>query len=113
VLDAEIAEADGERMLLGYRAANSRMTLGMAIDHVIECDGPVETAMSVDGDQAELVLTAAAEPGVPIRVTKLIAYHSSRSEAPAELLNRCRWTLARAGRTGFASSCESASTMCV
>ena len=73
-------------MLLGYRTANSGMTLGMAIDHVVESEAPVETAMSADGGDLELVVTAAAEPGVPIRVTKLAAYHSSRSEAPAELL---------------------------
>jgi alpha,alpha-trehalose phosphorylase len=103
VLNAEIAEADGERMLLGCRAANSGMTLGMAVDHVIESDGRVETAMSIDPERMELVVTADAEPGVPIRITKLIAYHSSRSEAPSELVGRCRWTLARAGRVGFAS----------
>ena len=103
VLTAEIAEVQGDRMLLGYRTANSGMTLGMAIDHVIECDGPIETAMKVDGDHMELVVTADAEPGVPIRITKLIAYHSSRSEAPAELIGRCGWTLARGRRVGFAA----------
>ena len=103
VLCTEIAEAEGERLLLGYRACNSGMTLGIAVDHLIESDGPVDTTMSAEGDRMELVLTAAVEPGVPIRITKLIAYHSSRSESPAELLNRCRWTLARARRTGFAS----------
>ena len=69
VLNAEIADVEGDRVLLGYRTANSGMTLGMAIDHVVECEGPVETATSVEGDHAELVLTAAAEPGVPILVT--------------------------------------------
>ena len=103
VLNADIAEADGERMLLGCRATNSGMTLGMAVDHVIESDGQVETTMSVDPERMELVVTADAEPGVPIRITKLIAYHSSRSEAPSELVGRCRWTLARAGRVGFRS----------
>ena len=103
VLDAEIAEVEGHRMLLGYRTANSGMTLGMAIDHVIECEGPVETAMRPDGDHMELVVTADGEPGVPIRVTKYIAYHSSRSESPAHLLGRCGWTLARGRRAGFAA----------
>jgi alpha,alpha-trehalose phosphorylase len=103
VLTAEIAQAEGDRMLLGYRTANSGMTLGMAIDHVVESEAPVETAMSVDGGDLVLVVTAAAEPGVPIRVTKLAAYHSSRSEAPAELLERCGWTLERGRRAGFAA----------
>jgi alpha,alpha-trehalose phosphorylase len=103
VLNTEIAEVEGNRLLLGYRTANSGMTLGMAVDHVIECDGPVETATSADGDQAELVLTTVAEPGHPIRVTKLVAYHSSRSDAPAELVGRCGWTLARGRDAGFAA----------
>jgi alpha,alpha-trehalose phosphorylase len=100
VLTAEVAEAAGDRMLLGYRTANSGMTLGMAIDHVAECEGPIEATMSADSGHMELVVTAAAEPGVPIRVTKLAAYHSSRSEAPAELLERCGWTLERGRRLG-------------
>ncbi|MGZ8471794.1 MAG: beta-phosphoglucomutase family hydrolase, partial [Gemmatirosa sp.] len=103
VLSAEHAEADGTRILLGYRTANSGMTLGIGLDHVIESDTPFETAVTVDDDNGELVITADAQPGVPIRVTKYIAYQSSRVVAPAELVDRCSWTLARAKRTGFAS----------
>jgi len=103
VLRGEIAETDGERLLLGYRTSNSGMTLGIGVDHLIESDNPVETEISVDGGSGKLVVTADAGPGVPIRIVKLVAYQSSRSVSPSELLDRCRWTLARARRTDFAS----------
>ena len=38
-----------------------------------------------------------------IRVTKFVAYHSSRSAAPEELVGRCQVTLDRALRDGFAA----------
>ena len=36
VLEPRVATAKGERLLLGYRTANSGMTLGVGVDHVIE-----------------------------------------------------------------------------
>jgi alpha,alpha-trehalose phosphorylase len=103
VLEPVVADDDANRLMLGYRATNSRMTLGVAVDHVVETAAPYEIRVALDGDGGELVLTADARPGVPIRVTKYIAYQSSRSAPPAELVERCGPTLDRAVRHGFAS----------
>src|SRR5215204_5221181 len=101
VLDPQIVCAEAERLLLGYRAANSGMTLGVAVEHVIESAAPHQASVSADGDRSSVVLTVEAQPEVPIRVVKYIAYQSSRSEPPAELVERCTRTLNRAIGDGF------------
>src|SRR5689334_11035812 len=101
VLTCEVAREDGWRALLGYRTARSRMTLGVGVDHVVETELPHTVASSLDGDRGELVVTADARPGAPIRIVKSIAYHSSRSAAPEELVARCERTLDRAVSVGF------------
>ncbi|MBD0283741.1 MAG: glycoside hydrolase family 65 protein, partial [Thermoleophilaceae bacterium] len=101
VLNAEMACADGARVLLGYRTTNSGMTLGMAVDHVIETSASCDTAVSVEGDRAEFALTVDAQPAVPIRIVKFVAYQSSRSASPKELVDRCERTLTRVVRDGF------------
>jgi alpha,alpha-trehalose phosphorylase len=79
VLNAEVAEHDGLRMLLGYRTSSSGMTLGVGVDHVIESVAPHRTHVAMDGDTGELVVSVDALPGVPIRITKYVTYQSSRS----------------------------------
>ncbi len=101
VLHAEVAEAAEGRLLLGYRAARSGMTLAVGAAHVIDTDAPYETVESIDGDRGELVMTVDARPGVPIRLIKYVAYQSSRAERAGELVKRCERTLARATRDGF------------
>jgi alpha,alpha-trehalose phosphorylase len=103
VLHAEVAECGDGRLRLGYRATNSGMTLAVAAAHVIETAAPYEAVESVDGDRGELVITVDAQPGVPIRLVKYVAFQSSRAESPRELVERCERTLARAERDGFDS----------
>jgi alpha,alpha-trehalose phosphorylase len=101
VLQAEAARAEGNRILLGYRAANSGMSLAVGVDHVVESECRCRQSVTADGDRSRLVLSVDATPGVPIRITKYVAYQSSRSEPPAELDERCVATLDRAVRGGF------------
>ena len=101
VLDCELADAADGRILLGYRAANSGMTLGVGVEHVVATATGHQVAVTAGGDRSELVVTVDAQPGVPVRLTKFVAYQTSRSEPPPELVDRCRRTLDRAVRTGF------------
>jgi alpha,alpha-trehalose phosphorylase len=107
VLHAEVSEAAGDRILLGYRTAPSGMTLGLGVDHRIATAVPHETSVIADGDLSELVLAVDAQPGVPIRITKFAAYHSSRSAPAPELVGRCARTLDRVSRDGFGALVES------
>ncbi|MGE5636745.1 MAG: sugar phosphate nucleotidyltransferase [Nocardioidaceae bacterium] len=106
VLDPQVVEDEGGRMLVGYRTTNSGMTLGLGIEHVVETSSNHRTSTSLDGDAGELELTVDAQRGVPIRITKFVTYQSSRAAASGELVDRCRRTLDRVVRDGFESLLE-------
>jgi alpha,alpha-trehalose phosphorylase len=101
VLNVQAAELADRRILLGYQTTNSRMTLGVGVDHVIDAACSYTTTGSLDDSAREILITADARPGVPVRITKYATYQTSRSAPVAELVNRCRQTLDRAVRDGF------------
>jgi len=95
-------DRDGD-IILGYRCATSGMTLACAYHHVVETSLPYRVETSLAPDLAKSVFTVRAEPGRPFRLTKLVAYHSSRGVPPQELADRCVRTLARAREDGVES----------
>ncbi len=101
VLNVREAEQTDQRILLGYQTTNSGMTLGVGVDHVIDAACSSEVVGSLDDETGEILLTADAVPGVPIRITKYATYQTSRSIPVPELVSRCRRTLDRAVRDGF------------
>ena len=100
VLNVKAAELAGQRILLGYQTSSSKMTLGVGVDHVIDAACPYQAAGSLGDDASEVVVTADALPGVPIRIIKYATYQASRSIPVPELVGRCRRTLDRAVRDG-------------
>jgi len=101
VLNVQVAEQADQRVLFGYQTTSSGMTLGIGVDHVIDTACSYRAAGSVDDGTGEVLLTANAEPGVPIRITKYATYQTSRSIPVPELVDRCRRTLDRAVPDGF------------
>jgi alpha,alpha-trehalose phosphorylase len=101
VLNARDHLERDHRIITGYRTSNSRMTLGVGIDHVLETDNPWTAATSWSEDLGKVVYTIDAQAGVPVRITKYFAYHTSRSVPSAELVDRAGRTLDRAKRDGF------------
>ena len=101
VLNVRAAELAGQRILLGYQTTSSGMTLGVGVDHVIDAACSSQEVRSLDDETGEVLLTADAVPGVPIRITKYATYQTSRSIPVPELVERCRRTLDRAVRDGF------------
>ncbi len=94
-------EGEGHRLMLGYRTANSRMSLGIGADHVVETDNPWRAGRTLDEDLGKVVFTVDARAGHPIRITKFFSYHTSRSVPPVELVDRCSRTLDRSLREGY------------
>lgn len=88
------SDQNGESML-GYRCANSGMTMACGTRHVVESASPYEIETSIAADLAKTVITLDARPGETIRVTKYASYHSSTGVPPLELADRCTRTLAR------------------
>lgn len=92
-------EHDGE-VVLGYRCANSGMTLACGYRQTVTSESPHEVTTTVGPDLAKSVVTVRAEPGETIRVVKLVSYHSSRGVPAQELADRCTRTLDRAVHDG-------------
>ena len=98
VLVPKLHLAHHDRMMLGYRAANSGMTVAAAADHAVLTDDPYEVILRDDADVAKMVFRVDAHEGHPVRVEKTVAYHTSRSLPVRELADRCDRTLDRAAR---------------
>ncbi len=101
VLNAQAAEFADQRIMLGYRTTNSKMTLGVGVDHAIETACSYQATGSADEDSSEVLITVDAQPCVPIRITKFAAFQASRSIPAPELVDRCRRTLDRTVSGGF------------
>ncbi len=90
----------GGRSVLGYRVAESGMTLSVAADHDIQTTDDYEVLTQIDPDVAKHVFRIRATPGTTTRITKVVSYHTSRGVPPRELVDRCRRTLDRAKDAG-------------
>lgn len=101
VLNAQLSKLASRRISLGYQTTSSKMTLGVGVDHVIDTACAYHAAGSVGEDSSEIVVTAEALPGVPVRVTKYATYQTSPGTPVPELVDRCRRTLDRAISGGF------------
>ncbi|WP_183094831.1 glycoside hydrolase family 65 protein [Nocardioides stalactiti] len=97
---AGASEPHAGRIGLGYRTVESGMTIGVVADHDLETTSPYSLEVHAEEDTAKVLYRVAAEPGVPIRLTKLISYHTADSVPPRELIDRCERTLARTAEQG-------------
>ena len=100
VLDPRLQREKDNEIVLGYRCANSRMTLACGTRHHIDTSCQVEVTTDIDADLAKTVFTVRATPGDPIKITKLVSYHSSNGVPAEELADRCSRTLQRAESEG-------------
>ena len=91
---------DGDRSALSYRVTDSGMTLAVVADHIVETDNACDARRLIEPDIAKNVFRMQAEAGVPIKITKLVSYHTSRGVPARELVDRCRRTLDRARLEG-------------
>lgn len=95
-------DGDGGAVYLGYRCANSGMTLACGYRHEIETPCAFEVESYISEDLAKTVFTTDVAEGQTLSVTKMVTYHTSRGVPPEELADRCYRTLARARKAGRA-----------
>ena len=93
-------ESGQGNVILGYTCTNSRMTLACGFHHQIDCASDLEVETSLHHDKAKSVIQVDAQPGVPIRLTKFVSYHTSTGVPCEELVDRCSRTLDRATKEG-------------
>ncbi|MFC7789000.1 glycoside hydrolase family 65 protein [Microbacterium sp. MAHUQ-60] len=91
---------DGLRSALSYRVSDSGMTVAVVADHVVETENEYSARTLIEPDIAKNVFRMQAKAGVPIRISKIVSYHSSRGVPPRELVDRCRRSLDRVGVEG-------------
>jgi alpha,alpha-trehalose phosphorylase len=102
VLQPRLKRERQGRLTLGYRTTNSRMTIACAADHVLETENEYTSTSSVDDDLAKLVYRVHGRQGVPVKLTKLVSYHTANAVPVRELAERCDRTLDRARELGTA-----------
>lgn len=100
VLEPKLHEIRDGRLLLGYRCANSGMTIASLVEHQIETDNAWTEQRSVQPDLAKHVYEIAADRHRPVRIHKIVAVHTSRGVPARELADRCARTLDRAASAG-------------
>ncbi len=101
VLLSKVSQVNDRRIVLGFQAQNSGMTLGCGIDHVVETTCSYSSKGGCRDHSGEMVFSINAQLGVPFRVTKFMTYHTSRRIHPQELCTRAERTLDRAVQVGF------------
>ncbi len=99
--------ADRYRIILSHMTRRSQMRLACGIDHVFESVSPFSHETKYSENSGQVVFSGDARPGVPIRLTKYMTYHTSRRVPPEELCERAGRTLNRALGQGFGALLES------
>jgi len=103
VLQPRFKRANNGRYVLGFRCTNSGMTIATASDHSIDTINEFDESSQLGDDLAKHVYKVKAKMGNPIRITKLLSYHTSAGVPTHELADRCDRTLDRAKETGVAA----------
>ena len=101
-LVARGAECQGRRALLVHQTRRSGYVVAAGMDHeLVTGEGFAET-LEAEGSLARWELTGTAQPGRPIRLVKLLAYHwAPDGDARATLVAAARRSLDDARALGF------------
>ena len=94
-------EARDLRIILSHVTANSGMSIACGVDHTVETACGYRAEPEYDEDNGKIVFTIDGAPGEPIRITKYITYHTSRSAIADELVDRAGRSLDRSVKEGF------------
>jgi alpha,alpha-trehalose phosphorylase len=104
VLQPRLARTAGGRSLLGYQTATSGMTICVGAEHTLETENEWDESSQISDDVAKHVFRVQAKAGRPVRLTKMVTYHSSQAVPVRELADRCDRTLDRASDQGVAAA---------
>ncbi|WP_139415618.1 glycoside hydrolase family 65 protein [Agromyces laixinhei] len=103
VLQPRVKRNEGGRHVLAYQTTNSGMTIAVGAEHEIATENRFTESSTIGDDLAKHIYRVQAKQGTPIRVTKIISYHTARSVPARELVDRCDRTLDRAAESGVAA----------
>ena len=87
--------------LLVHTTKASKLTVGAAMDHVIDAPDGMAGKINVREDLARLVVTATPAPGKPLRITKFLAYSWSGERTVSAVRDQVTAALVGAVQTGW------------
>ena len=87
--------------MLVHTTKASKLTVGAAMDHLIEGPEGMATTIEAYEDLARLSVTATPAPGSPLRITKFLAYSWSGSRTVPAVRDEVAAALAGAVHTGW------------
>ena len=100
-LASELAVDHGLRVVLGHTTRRSGLRLAAGMEHVVEADSKVTTLTESEPDLGRVTLSVALEPGRPLRLVKLLAYHWSSQQSLEWLRDQVDASLENALAAGF------------
>jgi alpha,alpha-trehalose phosphorylase len=100
-LEPVFNDAMGARAVLVHRTKQSGLTMGAAMDHVL--DGPDDCEMEVEAyaDVARLTITTKVAPGRPLTLVKFLAYGWSAQRSMPTIRDQVAAALAEGRHTGW------------
>jgi alpha,alpha-trehalose phosphorylase len=101
VLHPRAGYAKDRRIVLCHGTERSRLLLACATESTLETPSPHAYKVAHSADFGQVAFTIEAERGVPIELTKYMAYHTSATASAEELCGRAEWTLDRVVAKGF------------
>src|SRR5215475_4514663 len=94
--------AHDRRIVLVHETQRSRMIMACAIDHELTSESTHQWKSDHSNNFGQVAFTINGQPGMPIRLNKYIAYHTSKTADAEEIGRRAEWTLDRTVSQGFA-----------
>jgi alpha,alpha-trehalose phosphorylase len=100
-LESRLAVDHDLRVVLGHRTRRSGLSLAAGMEHIVEADGDVTTLTESEPDLGRVTLSVALEPGRPLVLVKLLAYHWSSQQSLDWLRDQVDASLENALAAGF------------
>lgn len=100
-LDGCLATKSDMRVVLAHRTRNSGLAMAAGMDHVLEVDDHPTSLTQIDDDLGRVTISALLQPGEPLRLTKVLAYHWSSQQSVEWLRDQVDASLENALAEGF------------
>jgi alpha,alpha-trehalose phosphorylase len=101
VLEGRLATQHDQRVVLAHTTRTSGLSLAAGMDHVLEVDDHPTSLTQIDEDLGRVTVSAMLEPGKPLVLTKVLAYHWSSQQSVEWLRDQVDASLENALAVGF------------
>ncbi len=107
VLVSRLSVHDGLRVVLAHTTRSSGLSLAAGMEHLIDTEHEPEVRTESEDDLGRVTISAQLNPGRPLRVVKLLAYHWSSQESIEWLRDQVDASLENSVAEGFDGLAES------